>query len=731
MRRRSRSRDVREPQLFASDVRDALKSLGSPQWNDLVRHFRLSKGAGTHRLRRLLRGLEHLGEVARSADGGYTLADAPEVARVVESFGKLVVEGSGAELPRGSNVRHGDRIELPTNRQRGWGGQRDGAPRVVEPSSEPLIGCVVEGHRHRFVESLDPTVRGRIEIEDDDRRARDGDIVEVTLLWQDRGRYSGRILSVLRARNEADRAAGALLRSYRVPVDWPDALDVRAPRSVTASDTVGRRDLTALPLVTIDGPDARDFDDAVYAERSQGGWRLVVAIADVAHYVKPGSPLDIEAQRRGNSLYLPDRVIPMLPESLSNGICSLVPRERRLALVCDMQISAAGKVSSHAFHEAVIRSHARLTYAEAAAKPPQLAALFEVHAALQAQRSERGTLEFDSREPLLTLEDGRVTSVALAERNAAHGMIEEAMIAANVCAARHVDQPLYRVHEAPHGEKLDQLVTALAFAGIRLSAGDTTPKALRAIMARALGQSPRLPWNKRVPGAPATGDGCSMVDELGRAGALSRGARGEAPRKRESEAEGAGCGALAWLLEILLLRSLPQARYDPRNVGHFGLALPQYAHFTSPIRRYADLTLHRMIKSDGATPSAEWLTQTGAHISMTERRADDVARAVSDWLQCDYIKDRTGERFSGVVVGVTEFGLFVRLAEVFVQGLVHVSNIGRDYYRFVPESMALVGESSGQRFTLGDELDVVLEDVSVETRRVDLVPARRPGARGR
>ncbi len=680
MGRRRQSRDIRETQLVASAVRDALKSLDSPQWDDLVRHFRLSKGAGTHRLRRLLRGLEHLGEVARLADGGYALVDAPEVVKVVESFGKLVVEGSGAELPRGSNVRHGDRVELPTSSQRGWRGQRDGALRVVEPSSEPLIGFVVEGHRRRFIESLDPAVKGRIEIENDDQRARDGDIVEVTLLWQDRGRYSGRILSVLRARNEADRAAGALLRSYRVPVDWPDGLDVRAPRSVTASDTIGRRDLTALPLVTIDGPDARDFDDAVYAERQRkGGWRLVVAIADVAHYVKPGSPLDIEAQRRGNSVYLPDRVIPMLPESLSNGICSLVPDERRLALVCDMRISAAGKVSSHEFHEAVIRSHARLTYAEAAAKPPRLAALFEVYAALQARRAERGTLEFDSRETQLVLEDGRVTSVALAERSAAHGMIEEAMIAANVCAARHVDQPLYRVHEAPHAEKLDQLVTALAFAGIRLAAGDTTPAGLRAIMARALGQSPRL----------------------------------------------------AWLLEILLLRSLPQARYDPRNVGHFGLALPQYAHFTSPIRRYADLTLHRMIKSDGAPPSAEWLTQTGAHISMTERRADDVARAVSDWLQCDYIKDRTGERFSGVVVGVTEFGLFVRLADVFVQGLVHVSNIGRDYYRFVPESMALVGESSGERFTLGDELDVVLEDVSVETRRVDLVPARRRSARGR
>lgn len=674
------SRVARERELVASDVRDALKSLDAAQWNDLVRHLGLSKGAETHRLRRLLRGLEHLGEVGRLADGRYTLANAPEVVKVIETFGKLVVEGSGAELPPGSNVRHGDRVELPTGRQHGWRGRRESGLRVVEPSPEPLIGCVVEGYRRRFMESLDPAVKGRIEIEDDDRHARDGDIVEVSLLWQDRGRYSGRILSILRTANEADRAAVALLRSHRVPLDWPDDVDVSAPGSVTESDMAGRRDLTALPFVTIDGPDARDFDDAVYAERQpNGGWRLIVAIADVAHYVKPGSPLDIEARRRGNSVYLPDRVIPMLPEALSNGICSLVPHENRLALVCDMGISAAGRVSSHEFHDAVIRSHARMTYEEAAAEPPMLSALFEVHAALRNRREERGALEFDSREPQLTLDEGRVTSVTAAERNAAHGMIEEAMIAANVCAARHLEAPLYRVHEAPSGEKLEQLLTALAFAGIRPSARDTTPGALRALMSRAPGERPRL----------------------------------------------------AWLLEILLLRSLPQARYDPRNVGHFGLALPQYTHFTSPIRRYADLTVHRMIKSREALPSAEWLSETGAHISMTERRGDDVARAVSDWLQCDYIRDRIGDRFSGVVVGVTEFGLFLQLADVFVQGLVHVSNIGRDYYHFVPESMALVGESSGERFALGDELEVVLRDVSVETRRVDLVPTRRKRTRGR
>ena len=677
---RRRRRGTRERDLFASDVRDALKSLDTPRWNDLVRHFGLSKGAETHRLRRLLRGLEHLGEVGRRGDGRYTLENAPEVVTVAESFGKLVVEGSGIELPPGSNVRPGDRVELTAASRRGWRGRRESGLRVVEPSPEPLIGCVVEGYGRRFVESLDPAVKGRIEIEDDDRHTRDGDIVEVSLLWQDRGRYSGRIISALRAGNEADRAAVALLRSHRVPVDWPDVVDVHAPKHVTNSEMIGRRNLTTLPLVTIDGPDARDFDDAVYAERRpNGGWRLVVAIADVAHYVKPGSPLDIEARRRGNSVYLSDRVIPMLPESLSNGICSLVPGEKRLAVICDMVVSAAGRVSSYDFFDAVIVSHARMTYEEAAAEPSLLAALFEAYAALRSRREERGALDFDSPEPQLTLRDGRVAAVALAERNVAHGMIEEAMIAANVCAARRVEAPLYRVHEAPSGDKLEQLISALAWAGIRLSARDTKPEALRTVMSRAPEQSSRL----------------------------------------------------TWLIQMLLLRSMPQARYDPRNVGHFGLALPQYAHFTSPIRRYADLTVHRMIKSQEKPPSGDWLNETGAHISMTERRADDVARAVSDWLQCDYLKDRIGERFSGVVVGVTEFGLFVRLAEALVQGLVHVSNIGRDYYHFMPESMALVGQSSGERFALGDELEVVLRDVSVETRRIDLVPAGRRGARRR
>ena len=661
--------------LDANEVRVALRSLGAPRWRDLVRHFGLDKGQQTHQLRRLLRGLERMGEV-RVGGGRYCLeGDETTVGEVVQTGGKLVLKGSDVELSRGSGVRLGDRVEV---RMGAAGSQVE---RVLEPSSEPLIGCVVDRYRRRYVESLDPTIKGRIDIEGDDYAARDGDVVEVVLLWQERGRFAGRIVSVLEYRDEADRAAGALLKSFRVPTAWPEGLaDVAVPAQVTTKDEAGRVDLTNMPLVTIDGEDARDFDDAVYAERRRhGGWRLVVAIADVAHYVKPGSALDEEARRRGNSVYLPDRVVPMLPEALSNGICSLRPNEKRLALVCDMQISAAGRVSKHRFYDAVITSQARLTDAEVAESPERLAVLFEVFRGLLGQREARAALDFDTHESRLVLDGGRVQAVAAVRRNDAHRLIEEAMIAANVCAARHLEDlgPIYRVHEPPKTEKRDQLRDVLAFAGVRLGDGEITPRSLQAALSKAL-------------------------------------ARSDGP---------------AWILEMLVLRSLTQARYDPRNRGHFGLALPKYTHFTSPIRRYADLTVHRMIKTGKAPPFA-WLEETGGHISMTERRAEGASRAVVEWLKCDFIADRIGEQFKGMVVGVAEFGLFVELEDVLVQGLVHVSTIGRDYYHFVPESMSLVAERSGERYTLGDELDVVLQDVSVETRRIDLVPVQSvPGYR--
>ena len=568
----------RTPQvpLTAREVRAALASGKTTDWRGLRAHFGLSDKRDDHRLRRLLRGLEHLGEVVRTADGGYALdpGTTNETDEVIEADGGLALRGSGEALPRDAGVRPGDRVEV----RAGLAGIE--ILRVVEPSAEPLIGCLVDGYRTRFVESVDPRVRGRIDIEGDDYAASDGDIVAIVPLWEERrragrgrgsrergprergagkGRLVGRIVAVLESRDEADRAARALLASFGVPTEWPEGLDLGGPEAVTPADCVGRVDLTELPLVTIDGPDARDFDDAVYAERRpRGGWRLVVAIADVAHYVKPGTALDREARRRGNSVYLPDRVVPMLPEALSNGICSLVPGQRRLALVCDMQVSAAGRVSRYRFDEAVIASHARLTYGEVARAPDARPALFEVFRALRGGREERGALDFDARESRLVLENGAVREVVPEDRNDAHRLIEEAMIAANVCAARHLERlgPIYRVHEPPQSERREQLAEALALGGVRLPADRMTPGALQAAMEAAQ-------RNARLP---------------------------------------------AWIVETLVLRSLSQARYDVVNRGHFGLALPKYLHFTSPIRRYADLVIHRMIKSaagpDAARPDA-------------------------------------------------------------------------------------------------------------------------------
>ena len=684
--------------LTAADVRAALQALGAATWRDLAHHLKVRKGAGAHRLRRLLRGLEHNGEVHRGERGAYLLdADAATVVdEVVEVDGALKLRDRAEALPPGSGVRAGDRVEVRRGRQ----GLE--VRRVVEPAPTPVVGHLVAGWRgQRFVESLDPAVKGRIDLEDDDHVAQDGEIVEVRLLWATerrhgrgpgRMRFTGRIHRVLPTRGEADRAATAISASHRLPVAWPPDVPQGAPARVTAADTAGRLDLTHLPFVTIDGADAKDFDDAVFAERARhGGWRLVVAIADVAHYVAAGSALDLEALRRGNSVYLPDRVIPMLPEALSNGICSLKPDARRLALVCDMRVSATGRITRHAFAEAVIQSRARLIYDAVAAKPKRgrgrpdaaapehaasLAALFEVHAALASQRAVRGALALDAPETVLTLREGRVEAIAPAVRNDAHRLIEEAMIAANVCAARHLERlgAPYRIHEAPTGDKRAQLAEALALGGAHLGSAPLTPKSLQAAFDVARAQR-------------------ALPD---------------------------------WILGALLLRSLPQARYDPRNRGHFGLALPQYLHFTSPIRRYADLVVHRIIK-DGLAPPPDWMVETTTHVSMTERRADDVSRAVADWLKCDFIADRVGERFAGTVAGVTEFGLFVELEGVGVQGLAHVSRLGQDYFQFVPASMALVGERSGQRYTLGDALIVALEDVSVESRRVDLAVVGRAG----
>ena len=699
-RRRRHSRTGRTGIRFsARDVREALAAIGPAPLSQLISHLNPRRGNESRAFRQLVEGMLRAGDLAMNRHGVYRLAADDSVAgKVVRDDRALVLQcddGVRLTVAGGVPVRPGDRATGIVH------GREVRIATVVQPTSETLVGLLYVRPRAAYVDSLDPNLKGRVDLVSP-TTARTGAVVEVEVLAVTASEVQGRVVGVIEAGNEAARAAEALLAAHRIPREWrSDPRRLNLSQAVSQDELNVRHDLRQLPLVTIDGADARDFDDAVFAEpKPRGGWRLVVAIADVAHYVKAHSGLDRDARERGNSVYLPDRVVPMLPEALSNGICSLVPNEDRLAVVCDMQVSARGRVSGYAFYDAVIHSHARLTYDAVQALvsrgtsglPDSVAGsvkvLHDVYRALRTQRDERGGLDFDAHETTLRLDDGRPVGVDPVERTDAHRLIEEAMIAANVAAARHLEAsgrdhperppPVYRIHEPPAQDKLDTLGMALGLVGEKLPQGPVTPRDLAAVTNRARAKS-------RWPG---------------------------------------------WVWDAIVLRALAQARYEPTRLGHFGLALPTYVHFTSPVRRYADLLVHRAIK--GEVMPADELHVAARHISMTERRAEDVERAVDVWLKCTLLEDRIGETFRGIVAGVAPFGLFVELDGLYIQGLVHVSRLGRDYYDYKPETMSLVAERSGARFTLADPVEVVVEDVSVANGRIDLTMAgRRTGGHRR
>lgn len=545
------------------------------------------------------------------------------------------------------------------------------------------------------------------------------------------------IVERLGAADEAGMEIEIALRQHALPYLFSEAVLAEAdntPQEVTENwqktmknaakiakhaaknpkNTIERQDLTHLPFVTIDGVDARDFDDAVFAQKDGKFWHLKVAIADVSHYVEPGSAMDTEAQARGNSVYFPRRVIPMLPEALSNGICSLNEGVRRLVLVCDMRFGARGALHDFCFYPAVICSRARLTYTEVwdflaletqqadlqnlnmdfsggqisdwarqnhqkiQNCPPEVAqnllALYQVFQALFAARKRRGALELDTLETMMQFDhEGKIAAILPIKRNDAHRLIEEAMLAANVCAAKFLQaahQPtLFRVHEAPAPEKLANLAEFLRLAGLRVDLDeDAEPK-----------------------------DFAQILDKI---------------RSREDAA----------ILQTALLRSMRQAVYHFENKGHFGLAYPEYVHFTSPIRRYPDLLVHRAILAvlagETYTPSRSWL-DLGEHFSMTERRADEASRDVESYLKTHFMQQHLGEVFAGKISAVTSFGVFVQLDEVFTEGLLHMSELGRDYFEFQAQAHRLVGEKTGIVYRLGDRVMVKVARVDLEQSRVD------------
>jgi ribonuclease R len=527
-----------------------------------------------------------------------------------------------------------------------------------------------------------------------------GQIVMVELIEQPskNSQPIGRIVEVLGNYADPGMEIEIALRKHELPFEFSNAAlaeTKKLPDAVRKSDWKGREDITGLPLVTIDSETARDFDDAVYCERQGKGFRLVVAIADVSHYVAEKGALDQDAYERGNSVYFPRRVIPMLPEKLSNGLCSLNPQVERLCMVCDMAISGTGTITRYRFYSAVMFSHARLTYTEVAAALydkdasaceklapvlPQLEALEALYRQLAKAREKRGAIDFETVETrMLFDENGKIDRIEPYERNDAHRLIEECMLAANVCASEFLHEQehptLYRVHEGPTPERLEKLRDFLGTFGLQLGGGN----------------------------APSAKDYAALIDKIG----------GRPDRQ---------------LLQTVMLRSLRQAIYSPDNVGHFGLAYDSYTHFTSPIRRYPDLLVHRAIKSALARRRYEpgnW-EEIGLHCSKTERRADEATRDVESWLKCYYMRDRIGEIFEGSISSVVPFGIFIALDGVFVEGLVHVSELGQDYFHFDEKTHTMVGERSGRRFRLSDRVRVQLVRVDMEASKIDFRLADSP-----
>ncbi|MGY6213848.1 ribonuclease R [Methylolobus aquaticus] len=665
-------------------------------------------------LRRRLQAMERDGQLLRNRRERYCVVNRKDLTagRVLghaDGFGFLRPDDGGEDLflsPREMRaLMPGDRIVASvTGIDRR--GRREGAVvEILERNTQRVVGRLYIERGIAFVVPEQRNINHDILIpESAVGEARNGQIVVVEIIEQPTLRREpiGRVIEVLGDHMAPGMEIEVAIRSYDLPNVWSEAVlaEVAPFEGQVAQDAhPARVDLRHLPLVTIDGEDARDFDDAVYCERTPKGWKLYVAIADVSHYVRPRSALDNEALLRGNSVYFPQRVIPMLPEILSNGLCSLNPDEDRLCMVCEMSVNVDGTVIRSQFYRGLMRSQARLTYTEVAKilvdsdkhlrrarrqLVPHLEELFALYKRLRWAREERGAIDFESRESKIIFGEGKkIDSIVAAERNDAHRLIEECMILANQCAARFLARSklphLLRVHDGPSAEKLADLRAFLGEVGLSLEGGDSPePIHYFQVLDKIVGR----------------------VDEH--------------------------------LIQTVLLRSLSQAVYSPEKKGHFGLALPAYTHFTSPIRRYPDLLTHRAIvhaidggKADTFEYALNDVLMIGEQCSSTERRADEATRGVVSWLKCEYMLDKVGQTFDGVVSAVTSFGLFVELREIFIEGLVHISSLDKDYFHYDPVGHRLVGERTGVRYRLGDPVRVTVVRVDLDDRKIDLEPAAK------